>query len=398
MRQVFVTGMGIVSALGIGVGKNHFALNQGKSGIKKAKFFKSRHNDTLFFGEVDYSDESLKRQLNLDQDTPFSRTELFSFIAVDEAIKQAGLNPTELANPMTSLVSASTVGGMCYTDELYKDATSNSGKSTPYINTYSCGAHTNSLADRLNIKGFSSTINTACSSSGNAIMMGARLIKSGRAHRVVVGGVDNLSKFTVNGFNALGILSKKVCRPFDVNRDGLSLGEGAGYLVLESNTCSIGKNRLAEIIGYGNANDAFHSSAISENAIGPTNAMKKALEIASIPPAKIDFINAHGTGTENNDRTELQALFNVFQRPPLFGSTKNFTGHTLGAAGVIEAIYSIISLINNEIYSIKKKLDVVSPKQELYSQDYNSIDSIKYVLSNSFGFAGNCTTLIFKRT
>ncbi len=397
MRQVFVTGMGIVSALGIGVESNHLALRQGVSGIKKAKYFNSKYSDSRFFGEVGCSDETLRKRLNLAQNIPFSRTDLFSIIAAEEAIKQAAISSAELSDHDTALISASTVGGMCHTDELYNDATSANGKSSVYINTFSCGAHTTNLVERLNIKGITGTINTACSSSANAIMLGARLIKSGRAKRVIVGGVDSLAKFTVNGFNALGILSEKKCRPFFVDRDGLTLGEGAGYLVLESDICSKDKNRLAEIIGYGNANDAFHSSAISENAIGPTNAMKKALEIASLHAFDIDFINAHGTGTENNDRTELQSFYNVFEKPPPFESTKSYTGHTLGAAGAIEAIFSILAINHNEIYQIEDA-HYSDPTQKIYVQDFKNIVSIDNVLSNSFGFAGNCTALIFKKS
>ncbi len=397
MEQVFVTGMGIISALGSGVENNERSLKQGLKGIKKAHFFLSKHSNSRLFGEVGFSDNALKKKLNLDENAPLSRTDLFSIIAADEAIRQAGLSCEKLADHTTSLISASTVGGMCHTDELYKDSTSPEGQSSPFINTYSCGAHTTILAERLNIRGFTSTINTACSSSANAIMLGARLIKSGRASRVIVGGVDSLAKFTVNGFNALGILSKNICRPFDKNRDGLSLGEGAAYLVLESGNCSTGKNRLTEIIGYGNANDAFHSSAISEDAQGPTKAMEKALKIGNILPSDIDFINAHGTGTENNDRTELQSFYNVFNHPPLFGSTKSYTGHTLGAAGAIEAIFSILSILNNEIYPIENTHDA-GPTQSMYVQDYKKLISIDNVLSNSFGFAGNCTSLIFKKT
>ena len=397
MTRVLVTGMGIVSALGMGVEQNLLALRRGTTGIKKAKHFNSKYTALRLFGEVDYSDGSLREKLKLDEKVAYSRADLFAITAIEEAIEQAALSHTELSDPNTALISASTVGGMCHTNELYNDAAFPDASPSEYINSYSCGAHTSILANRLNIKGITSTINTACSSSANAIMLGARLIKSGRATRVIVGGVDSLAKFTVNGFNALGILSEKPCRPFDAQRDGLTLGEGAGYLVLESESCATAENILAEVKGYGNTNDAFHSSAISEKAIGPTAAMNKALIVAKVPPSEIDYINAHGTGTENNDRTELRAFNKIFEQTPPFTSTKPYTGHTLGAAGAIEAIFTVLSIIHNEIYP-GLNCDEPIPFQPSPVQDYKRNASLNNVLSNSFGFAGNCTTLIFSIT
>ena len=179
-----------------------------------------------------------------------------------------------------------------------------------------------------------------------------------------------------------------------MNRDGLTLGEGAAYLVMESESCASKKNKLAEVIGYGNANDAFHSTAISEKAIGPTAAMIKALKVAQIKPSDIDYINSHGTGTENNDQTELRAFKNVFEQIPPFISTKPYTGHTLGSAGAIEAIFSIFSIIHNEIYPWLN-CDEPIPFEPSPEPDYKKNVLVNNVLSNSFGFAGNCTSLIF---
>lgn len=394
MNRVYVTGMGIISALGKGVEHNLQALLGGLTGIKKAHHFKSKHSAYRKFGEVDFSNEQLREVLSLDHHPNLSRTDLFALMAAEEALYNAELTATEITSPSTAIISASTLGGMCHTDELYHDATNIDNPPTPYLDTYTCDAHTQYLTEKFRIRGISATINTACSSSANAIMMGARLIRSGRAKRAIVGGVDSLAKFTVNGFNAMGVLSVSACRPFEEDRDGLTLGEGAAYLVLESDECLDGKKTYAEITGYGNSNDAFHPSAISDEGVGPSIAMKRALKVANISPSAISYINAHGTGTENNDRTELRAMEQVFDQIPPIISTKSYTGHTLGAAGAIEGVFSVLSIVHSEYYrpltkgsSILSSTDITFGNQEIVN-----------VLSNSFGFAGNCTSLIFTRS
>ena len=223
-------------------------------------------------------------------------------------------------------------------------------------------------------------------------MFGARLIKSGRLNRVIVGGSDALAKFTVNGFNSLMILTDEPCRPFDIDRKGLNLGEGAGYLVLEAESVCKGKKKYAEITGYGNANDAHHPSATSPEANGPKLAMQRALKIAKINPSEIDYINAHGTGTVNNDETELFAFSSVFEKTPPFNSTKSYTGHTLAASGAIESILSILSMNESELYpSLNCETPIgVAPISKIEKA------TIKTIMSNSFGFGGNCTSLVLK--
>jgi 3-oxoacyl-(acyl-carrier-protein) synthase len=397
MSKVYVTGMGIVSALGMGVEQNHEALQDGKSGIKSAQHLDSQYATQKPFAEVKLSNQNLKEILEIAANKNVSRTDLLAQLAFEEAIENAGLLPHQISSTQSAFITASTAGGMCHTNELYHDATTVDGSATAYLGQYSTQSHSKYIAQKFGIKGIVSVFNTACSSSANAIMFGARLIKSGRAIRVIVGGVDSLGKFTVNGFNSLGILSSQPCKPFDKNRDGLTLGEGAAYLVLENEEAAKSKFKLAEVSGYGNANDAFHASAISENATGPTEAMKIALNTANLKPEDISFINAHGTGTENNDRSELKAIQNVFGGFPPFNSTKGYTGHTLGAAGAIEAVYSVLSLLENEIYA---SLNAEIPIEEfniLPNQHLEKDVDLKHVMSNSFGFAGNCSSLIFSK-
>ena len=389
--KVYVTGMGLISALGNDVETCLDSLKNTKTGISKAKHFKSKYTSTLFFGEVDRSNEQLKEQANATQEKGLSRTALLTYIAVQEAITDAKLTQEEIQAFDTGFISSSTVGGMCNTDELYADANLK-GEPSEFVGAYGGGEHVLRVIKKYGIKGFTSTINTACSSSANAIMLGSRLIKSGRLKRVIVGGTDSLAKYTVNGFNSLMILTDKPCRPFDKDREGLNLGEGAGYLILEAEDVCQNKEKYAEVLGYGNANDAHHPSATSPEAFGPRLAMERALASAKMDANAIDYINAHGTGTINNDETELCAFNSLFEKIPPYNSTKSYTGHTLAASGAIESIISILSLREKEIYP---SLNCENPIGTPPINEQEKLASMKVVMSNSFGFGGNCTSVIF---
>ncbi|MEO6287418.1 MAG: beta-ketoacyl-[acyl-carrier-protein] synthase family protein [Dyadobacter sp.] len=394
MKRVLVTGMGIISAIGENLSENHESLRSARSGISKATHFKSHYAGLLPFGEINVDNERLKQSLGLAYRSGYTRTCLLADKAFSEAINDAGLSRAELSAFDTALISASTVGGMCLTDQLYEDANLKSNGSE-YLNAYSCSAHTMKLTRRYQIRGFTDTINTACSSSANAIMLGARLIRSGRAKRVIVGGVDSLAKYTVNGFNALKILSENPCKPFDVDRDGLNLGEAGAYLVLESEEVASGKKVYAAVAGYGNSNDAHHPSAMSDDAVGAIRSMREAVEAAGISYDQIDYVNAHGTGTQNNDEVELYGLNKLFGQIPPFSSTKSYTGHTLGAAGAVEAIFSILSIHHAELFPSLHVETPIPTYQTSPIAVYTKKEKVNYVLSNSFGFGGNCTSLVF---
>jgi 3-oxoacyl-(acyl-carrier-protein) synthase len=225
------------------------------------------------------------------------------------------------------------------------------------------------------------------------------MIKSGQLDRVVVGGSDCLSKFTINGFKSLMILSESACRPFDANRTGLNLGEAAAFLVLENEDIAKREQKkiLARVSGYANANDAFHQTASSENGDGAALAMTGALESAGLRSTDIDYINAHGTATANNDLSESKAILRVFGKEvPYLSSTKAFTGHTLAAAAAVEAVYSILALQEQTIWPNLNFSEVI---QETGIEPVTNVlhTSIEHVLSNSFGFGGNCSTLIFSK-
>ena len=395
-KGVAITGMGIISSIGNTVEENYQSLLKKTPGISKIEGISTIHKDHIKVGEIKISNENLSDLLNLPSSNNYSRTALLAEVAAKEALKNAGIRDVNFYN--TGLISATSVGGMDLTEKYFYSLFEEE-KNRKYIESHSAGDSSTKIANSLGITGFVSTISTACSSAANSIMLGARMIKAGKLDRVIVGGADCLSKFTINGFKTLMILSETNCRPFDANRTGLNLGEAAAFLVLESDACVKADNKkvLGYVSGYANANDAFHQTASSVDGEGATLAMKKALKVAGLSSGDIDYINAHGTATENNDASESQAIRRVFgDNLPKVSSTKAYTGHTLAAAAAIEAVYSVMALQNNLVFpnlNFETPIEETNiiPEMELLQKD------IQHVLSNSFGFGGNCSTLIFSK-
>jgi 3-oxoacyl-[acyl-carrier-protein] synthase-1 len=392
--RVFVTGIGIFCAIGKNTGETLASLQATRSGISRLSILDSIHRDELPAGEIKLTNEELGAMAGITDLDMHPRTALLGLIAAEEAVKNAGIDPKD--NQFRSgVISASTVGGMDKTEINYR----NYHLGAPYNNfvlTHDCSDSTEKIAARLGFRDMVSTISTACSSSANAIMFGARLIRHGMLDRALAGGTDALSKFTLNGFNTLMILDKQHCRPFDKDRMGLNLGEGAAFLVLESEKALAGRVPLCELTGYANANDAYHQTASSPDGYGPFLSMSQALDSSRLKPGVIQYINAHGTGTDNNDLTEGIAIERIFgERIPLVSSTKPYTGHTLGAAAAVEAVISILGIQNHMVFpnlNFREKMDELhfEPVKELVTGI-----KLKHVLSNSFGFGGNDSTLIF---
>jgi 3-oxoacyl-(acyl-carrier-protein) synthase len=388
--------MGVISAIGNSVAVNRKSLVEGICGIhNELDLFPTKYSGLLPFGQVRMSTDELINELKATE-PGITRTTLLALKAFNETISDGDLSLKDISSSDTALIGASTVGGMCLTDKLYADANMKTAGS-PYTSSYDCASVTICLQKRYKMNGIINTINTACSSSVNSIIYGAMLMKNGFAKRAIVGGVDSLAKYTINGFNALHILAPEKCTPFDENRKGLNLGEGAAFLLLEKEEDIKGKKVYAELTGYCNANDAFHPSSLSDEGDGPYLSMQGALRSANLAPEQIDYINAHGTGTENNDEVESRAMIRLFKDPPAFSSTKSFTGHTLGAAGVVEALYSILSLVNQEIYANLHFQNPVPSTGLIPVRSYKKMP-LQHVMSNSFGFGGNCSSLIFSKT
>jgi len=413
VSRVFVTGMGVISAIGGDLTANRSALVNGKCGIGFSGPRNSRYTGELPFGSIAASTEELASKLGVTE-PGVSRTSLLALHAFRDAIADARLTTDLLTSADTAFVGATTVGGMCLTDELYRD-TNGGAEGSELLGSYDCASVFVYLQRLYGLGGLVTTINTACSSSANAIQYGARLIRNGLAKRAIVGGVDSLAKYTINGFNALQILAPEPCRPFDEHRQGLNLGEGAAFLVLEGENSSEGRDGTssephdgalsmeragakiyAGLTGYCNVNDAYHPSSLSPEGEGPFLAMEGALRSAGLTASDIGYINAHGTGTGNNDASESQAMIRVFGVPPAFSSTKSNIGHTLGASGAIEAVYSILSLYNQEAYG-GLNFSTPIPSSGLRPLTVYTPMELQHVLSNSFGFGGNCTSLVFSK-
>ncbi len=393
---VFIAGLGVISAIGNNVAANMASLLAGEAGMGTMRYLQSAHKDKLPVTEVKRSNEELAKLAGLP--AHISRTALLSTIAAQEAVQNAAIPKWEQWR--TGFISANSVGGMDKTEDFFIQYLQNpkSGRLRDVVN-HECGAITEITADKLGIKQHISTISTACSSSANSIFLAARLIRQDKLDIVVAGGVDALTRFTLNGFNTLMILDQQFCQPFDENRRGLNLGEGAGYVVLVSEKVAATLTKAPEVhlSGWANANDAYHQTASSPDGVGSYLAMQKALAKSGLQPTDIDYINLHGTGTQNNDSAEGTAISKLFQAPyPAMSSTKSFTGHTLGASGAIEAVYSVLAIQHGVIFpNLRFQTQIANqpfaPVTTLQHQTVN------HVMSNSFGFGGNCSSLIFSK-
>jgi 3-oxoacyl-(acyl-carrier-protein) synthase len=395
--DVYVAGVGAITAIGNNISECLSALEQGKAGMGYATYLETVHRQKIPVAEVKMSNEELAGLSGFS--SQISRTTLLSVLAAKEALYNAHLENIEELR--TGFVSANTVGGMDKNEMFFPHFLANplKGKLRGVAN-HECGSVTELVADKLGIRNFITTISTACSSSANAISFGARLIKYGMLDVVVAGGTDALTKFTLNGFNTLMILDQQFCKPFDENRKGLNLGEGAGYVVLVSGwvAATLKTEPYCKLSGYSNRNDAYHQTASSPDGTGSWLAMKGALERSGLQPGDIDYINLHGTGTQNNDLAEGTAIKRLFDpHYPKMSSTKSFTGHTLGASGGIEAVFSVLAIKHGIIYP---NLRFTTPMAELSfipETTFSKNVLIRHVLSNSFGFGGNCSSLIFSK-
>lgn len=376
---VYITGIGTVNPIGDNVSESLNSLIHEKCGLRWSE------EDDLMLGSVDLTNAELHSQFEI-KETECSRTTLLGIKAASEA--WGNNKHDDLVK--TGLISSTSVGELDVSENKIK-----LGQSEGL--TEEAGKTSEQIADYLGITGYVNTLSTACSSGANAILLGARLIQSGRLDRVVVGGVDPFCQHNKKGFSALKICDTEPCTPFDKNRKGLNLAEGAAFLVLENrkSLLTTGNKALCLLSGWANTADAFHQTATSPDGVGAVLAMNKALAKAKLKPSNIDYINAHGTATINNDLSEATAINEVFGvTPPNFSSTKSFTGHTLAAAGAIEAVFSVLAITNGFLPANLRFKDnedqfnfqpVIKTKKQV----------VKHVLSNSFGFGGNCTSLIF---
>ena len=391
-KNIVITGEGIISAIGNDKAAVLQSLLDGRSGIVEMKHLHSSHHE-LPVGEVQLSNDEMKAMLALPVEEQTSRTSLMGMLAVRQALAEAQLPETAPKNRRVVLISGTTVGGMDITEQYY-DSFATSDEHLDCLKKHDCGSSTEEIAAMFGISECT-TISTACSSAANALILGANLLKTGQADLVMAGGSEALTRFHLNGFNSLMILDHEPCRPFDAQRAGLNLGEGAAFVVMETEASA--RERGAEIhawlTGYGNACDAFHQTASSDNGEGAYRAMTEALEMAHLQPEDIDYVNAHGTGTPNNDLSESAALKRVFaEKMPLISSTKAFTGHTTSASGSIETVICLLAM-QHHFVPANLRWEHQIPDGITPTTGVKDV-TLKHVVCNAFGFGGNDSSLI----
>ena len=389
--NIAITGEGIICAIGTDKASVLSALRSKETGIATMRYLPSAHHE-LPVGEVKMSDDEMKSQLGIDLSQEISRTALMGMIAVRQALSDAQVSGSK--GERIVFISGTTVAGMDVTERHFTEMRT-SDDHLSCLHYHSCGDNTRQIAEHFGCFSEYTTVSTACSSAANALILGAEMLKAGEADIVVAGGTEALSVFHLNGFNSLMILDKDHCRPFDETREGLNLGEGAAYVVLESAEHARSRQTSvhAFLRGYGNACDAFHQTASSENGEGAYLAMQEALNMAGLKPKDIDYVNAHGTGTPNNDLSESVALQRVFgsELPPV-SSTKGFTGHTTSASGSIEVVICLLAMHHG---FLPANLGWRQPMSDgiIPTLGEDKV-SLRHVLCNSFGFGGNDSSLL----
>ncbi len=393
MSEIVVAGLGIVTAMGIGVDKNIHAIRNNLSGISSRPVILDT-NLKLPVGEILLSNRELSDMLSIPISDNLSRTALLGIMAVREALSQIDIP----RNAKIALVNSTSVAGMDLTELFYKEYVKDNTKGRlRNVRMHDCGTIATIIAKYSGINGYVANVSTACSSGANAIIYAADLLKHNVVDYVVAGGCDALSKFTLNGFNALKVLDEKVCRPFDNSRNGLNLGEGAGYLVLHRSDCEC-STKYCTLASGANANDAFHQTASSELGDGPYLAMYNAVQEAKITLDEVSYINAHGTATVVNDASESAAFIRLFgDKVPMFSSIKGFTGHSLAASGAVEAVLSAIAIHNGYVYQNYNFNNPIENYGLIPVTEFKDNQDVNCVMSTSFGFGGNCSALIFKK-
>jgi 3-oxoacyl-(acyl-carrier-protein) synthase len=407
LTPVAITGLGVIGATGRGFAAMDEALRAGREGVGELSLWESslaefpvgQYRGNLAGDLVELLGDAAPAQVRM------SRSDMLALAASAEALQQAGLDRAALATLRAGAHVGQSVCGTLTSEQLYIE-TWHRAKAGEHTRSSSRGIFVHEGATTLDLmarvfslSGPTLTYMTACSSAANAIGLAADTIRSGRADVMLAGGADSLSRIAFNGFCALKVVSPDGPRPFDRDRQGMMVGEGAGMLVLESldHARKRGAKVLATVSGYGHSCDAHHLTAPHPEGKGANAAMREALAQAGLDAADVGYINAHGTATQDNDRTEARAIHQVFGADVPVSSTKRFFGHTLAAAGGVEAVVSAWALMNQVLpanLGLREPLEdgpinlvgATTPAQRL-----------KHELSNSFGFGGNNAALVFSK-
>ncbi len=407
-RRIVVTGIGAVTPIGIGVKETWGNSIAGKSGVGEITLFDAQNYETRIAAEVknfnptDFMLPQVYRKTD--------RVAQMGIAAARMALEDAGLKSKydETSNNIPVIIGSGLGGSLFHEEQIFKLIKGNDPRrvlssSVPRIAPNAVSAY---IAMEFKLRGPNITISTACSSGGNAIATAAQALKTRLADVAVTGGVEcPISPFTYAAYQSLRVLAKeangrKVPRPFDKNRDGFVLGEGAGILVLEDYKRAVarGAKIYAELLGYSSNCGVYHMAAPEPDGNDATQAIESALAMAKLSPEEIQYINAHGTATKMNDLAESKAIGRVFgfgKRGPYVSSTKSQMGHTIGASGAIEAILTILS-IKHDIIPPNINCDELDEECNINVVQNGSLNiRVNYALSNSFGFGSNNSVLVF---
>ena len=402
VKRVVVTGLGTVNATARNASAFHSALRTGQCGIGPVSVFDPTDFRTQIGGEVRNFKprEMLPETISLKR---LSRSDAMAMVAAIEALTDAGLFPLpDHLRQETGVVIGGGAGGMLECEAVYRDYLLGNSRRPAFSSFafFGCASSADQISSQLQLMGPKTTFMTACSSGATAIGYGRDLIQTGAAKAIICGGTEPLCRITYSAFNSLQAVDPQCCRPFDKNRAGLSLGEGAGIVILEelSHAKQRGARIYGEVLGYGVSCDAHHMTSPDPEGGGAVLAMQRAIEDADVAPEAVDYINAHGTATPANDKIETKAIKHLFgkraYRIPV-SSTKSMTGHTLGAAGAIEGVVSLLALHHG---FIPPTIHCTTPDPDCdldYVTEGARDQKLQVVLSNSFAFGGNNTALVF---
>ncbi len=391
MNEVWITGTGIVSALGSDLDTHYSALAESRTGLTRQSFFNGNPPDPCICGVVppDVLECSIEESAS-------NRANLLLELAIEQSLQNAGL----CAPADADIIAGTTLGNMHGGTRYYQNLRENKDSDIALVKYFLPCAPVAYVSKKYGITGKRLTVASACGSASAAIGHAFHMIGSGESQRIIAGGFEALSPFVVAGFNSLQLVSKRESKPFDKDRDGLHPGEGAAMLIIESKEAALKRNAkpLAKITGFGDALDAFHHTRAHPEGEGLITAINKALRTANLSPKEIDLVHLHGTGTIVNDISEynsLNKIFNNYLKSTPVCSTKPMTGHTFGASGALNIVFSLLSIRQNLIPAtlFHENIDPDFKGMIIYNTPQKAVN-IQTVLSTSLGFGGEAFALI----
>lgn len=409
-RRVVVTGLGVLTSIGIGVDEFWEGLKQGRNGVGLITRFDTTKFDTKFAAEVknfnpdNFIDRKAAKRMDL-----FTQ---YAMATAEMAIKDSGINFEKIDTEKFGVIFGSGIGGMTTLEQqhwTYFESKSPRKLSPFFVTMMISDIAAGQISIRFGLKGPNYATTSACATSSHAIADAYMLVQRGSADMMICGGSEaSITEMAIGGFNAMRALSTwndrylEACRPFDKDRSGFVMGEGAGTIILEEYTHAVNRDAkiYAELAGIGLTADAFHITAPAPNGEGAFRSMKEAMRDANVKPEEVDHINAHGTSTPYNDVNETSAIKSAFgdhAYKMVINSTKSMTGHLLGAAGGVEAVATVLSIVNS---NVPPTINLTNPDPECdlnYSANKVTNKEINFAISNTFGFGGHNASLLFKK-